>query len=80
MLHGRWDQVRHQSRNNCYFNAAGKEVDFAGKSGADSNNHWILAKHFNAGDIRKELETLLDVVRVALPHCFNEAGKEVIRA
>ena len=50
------------------------------KSGVDSNNHWILAKHFNAGDIRKELETLLDVVRVALPHCFNEAGKEVIRA
>jgi len=30
LLAGRWTQVKHDSRNNCYWNAAGEPVDFAG--------------------------------------------------
>lgn len=32
LLAGPWDRVRHESRNNCFWNAAGEPVDFAGKS------------------------------------------------
>ncbi len=31
LLAGRWSQVKHDSRNNCYWNAAGASFDFAGK-------------------------------------------------
>lgn len=40
-LAGRWDQVRHISRNNCYWNASGQPVDFLGKSLAQ----WQQAGH-----------------------------------
>jgi hypothetical protein len=32
LLDGRWNEVRHISRNNCYFHAGGEKVDFLGKS------------------------------------------------
>jgi hypothetical protein len=32
LLAGRWGEVRHISRNNCYWKAAGEPVQFAGKS------------------------------------------------
>jgi len=32
LLHGRWSQVKHDSRNNCYFDASGREVTFEGNS------------------------------------------------
>lgn len=32
LLHGRWSQVKHDSSNNCYFNASGKPVTFEGES------------------------------------------------
>ncbi|MBN2476149.1 MAG: right-handed parallel beta-helix repeat-containing protein [Pirellulales bacterium] len=41
LLAGRWDQVKHESRNNCYWNAAGAPFDFAGKS----LDQWQAAGH-----------------------------------
>ncbi|NQU22059.1 MAG: right-handed parallel beta-helix repeat-containing protein [Candidatus Nealsonbacteria bacterium] len=41
LLSGRWDQVKHESRNNCYFNAAGTAFDFAG----NSLDAWQAAGH-----------------------------------
>jgi hypothetical protein len=41
LLAGRWDQVKHESRNNCYWNAAGAAFDFAGKSLGE----WQAAGH-----------------------------------
>ena len=41
LLSGRWDQVRHVSRNNCYWNAAGQKVDFLGRS----LQEWQAAGH-----------------------------------
>jgi hypothetical protein len=32
VLSGRWDEVKHVSRNNCYWNSAGGKVDFLGRS------------------------------------------------
>jgi hypothetical protein len=32
LLSGPWDRVKHTSRNNCYWNAAGEKVDFLGRS------------------------------------------------
>ena len=40
-LSGRWDKIKHVSRNNCYFNAAGGKVDFLGKS----LDQWQAAGH-----------------------------------
>ncbi len=41
LLSGRWDKVKHASRNNCYWNAADSEVDFVG----NSLNQWQAAGH-----------------------------------
>jgi len=41
LLHGRWPEVKHTSRNNCYFQAAGDAFDFAGRSLTD----WQKAGH-----------------------------------
>jgi hypothetical protein len=41
LLAGRWDQVRHDSRRNCYWNAAGEPVTFLGKS----LDQWQAAGH-----------------------------------
>ena len=41
LLAGRWDQVKHESRNNCFFKAAGGPLDFAGKS----LDQWQAAGH-----------------------------------
>jgi hypothetical protein len=41
VLSGRWDQVKHVSRNNCYWNAAGEKVEFLGRSLDD----WQAAGH-----------------------------------
>ncbi|MBC8871235.1 MAG: right-handed parallel beta-helix repeat-containing protein [Planctomycetes bacterium] len=41
LLSGRWDQIKHVSRNNCFWNAAGQEVDFVGKS----LDEWQAAGH-----------------------------------
>ena len=41
LLAGPWEKVKHVSRNNCYFNAAGGKVDFVGKSLAE----WQSAGH-----------------------------------
>jgi len=41
LLSGRWDKVKHVSRKNCYFNASGGRVDFAGKS----LEQWQAAGH-----------------------------------
>jgi len=35
LLYGPWDKVRHTMRNNCYWNASGEAVTFAGKSLAE---------------------------------------------
>ena len=40
-LAGRWDKIKFEARKNCYWNAAGKKVDFMGKSLAD----WQKAGH-----------------------------------
>ncbi len=32
LLHGRWSKVKHESRNNCYFDASGRAVTFEGKT------------------------------------------------
>jgi hypothetical protein len=32
VLSGRWNEIKHESRNNCYWNAAGQAVDFLGKT------------------------------------------------
>jgi len=32
LLHGRWSQVKHDTANNCYFDASGRQVTFEGKS------------------------------------------------
>jgi len=41
LLSGRWDKIRHVSRNNCFWNAAGQKVDFVGKS----LDEWQAAGH-----------------------------------
>jgi len=41
LLSGRWDQIKHVSRNNCFWNAADQKVDFVGKSLED----WQAAGH-----------------------------------
>lgn len=41
LLHGRWPEVKHISRNNCYFQAKGEAFNFAGKSLED----WQAAGH-----------------------------------
>jgi len=46
VLSGRWDQIRHVSRNNCYWNAAGGEVEFLGRPLGE----WQAAGH-EAGSI-----------------------------
>lgn len=47
LLAGPWEKVQHVSRNNCYFNAAGGEVDFVGKSLAE----WQAAGHEQGSSI-----------------------------
>lgn len=41
LLSGRWDKIKHVSRNNCFWNAAGEKVDFVGKS----LDQWQAAGH-----------------------------------
>ncbi|MCL4201728.1 MAG: right-handed parallel beta-helix repeat-containing protein [Pirellulaceae bacterium] len=41
LLSGPWDRLKHESRNNCYWNAAGGKVEFLGKSLED----WQQAGH-----------------------------------
>ncbi len=41
LLAGRWSQIKYESRNNCYWNAADKPFTFAGKTLAD----WQAAGH-----------------------------------
>jgi hypothetical protein len=41
LLSGPWDKVNHVSRNNCYWNVAGDEVDFVG----NSLGQWQAAGH-----------------------------------
>jgi len=41
LLAGRWSQIKYESRNNCYWNAADKPFTFAGKTLAD----WQVAEH-----------------------------------
>lgn len=41
LLAGPWDKVKHVSRNNCYFQAAGEKVDFIGKP----LDQWQAAGH-----------------------------------
>jgi hypothetical protein len=41
LLSGPWDRVKHASRNNCFWQAAGEKVDFAGRSLKD----WQAAGH-----------------------------------
>jgi hypothetical protein len=47
LLSGPWDRVRHISRKNCYFNAAGEKVDFVGRS----LKEWQRAGHENGSII-----------------------------
>ncbi len=41
LLHGRWSKVKHDSSNNCYFDASGKPVTFEGKT----LQEWQAAGH-----------------------------------
>ena len=41
LLAGRWNDVKFSSRNNCFWNAAGRPIDFAGKS----LDQWQAAGH-----------------------------------
>ena len=41
LLSGRWDQIKHVSRNNCFWNAAEPKVDFVGRS----LDEWQAAGH-----------------------------------
>jgi len=41
LLSGPWDRVKHVSRKNCYWNAAGEKVDFVGRS----LDEWQKAGH-----------------------------------
>jgi len=41
LLSGRWDKIKHASRNNCYWNATDQKVDFVGKS----LDEWQAAGH-----------------------------------